>query len=165
MNVKQSLINPGNIIESQYEVLFSSIERLALKICESHYSSIILLNESKVILNSATGHMVQADVIDKKVLSSWIQSHEDIIEIKNIFRSEKKHPFQVDQTLFNFYSGMPIKLPLGEIIGILIVVNRKPSWLSGYQRIALRGLADIIEKVLLIENLHLTGRSIRPNFS
>lgn len=51
-----------------------------------------------------------------------------------------------------FYAGVPIKLPLGEVIGALCVFDIKPNAMSEHQKKMLVELANVISKALVMKN-------------
>jgi diguanylate cyclase (GGDEF)-like protein/PAS domain S-box-containing protein len=52
-----------------------------------------------------------------------------------------RNPLVVDDPHIRFYAGMPLRLPSGEALGTLCVIDRKPRWLDERQRGVLIRLA------------------------
>ncbi len=59
---------------------------------------------------------------------------------------------RLEESEDNFYAGARIKLPLGVMVGVLCVFDIAPRTLSLLQREYLTGMANIIEKALIISN-------------
>lgn len=59
-----------------------------------------------------------------------------------------------------FYCGVPIKLPLGENIGSICVIDVKPNCLNEHQRKTIEGLAKVVSQILVLREINLKRNEI-----
>ena len=69
------------------------------------------------------------------------------------------NPLVTGNPEIRFYCGVPIKLPLGEIIGSLCVIDTVTRYLNETQRIALKGLAKVIADLLVAREVNIRSRT------
>lgn len=63
------------------------------------------------------------------------------------------NPLVTGSPNIRYYAGAPIKLPMGENIGTLCVIDQKPNQINTMQKQVLIDLADIVSKALVARRL------------
>jgi len=142
------------ILDSQFETLFNSITELTSRVCEVPAASIVLVNNESIQLQYPVGHSISYILKDRMCFSDIFPKDMDYFEgssinLNTIGESKKS---DVEYPEDKFYAGARIKLPLGEMIGVLFVFDIAPRTLSSMQREYLTGMANVIEKALVISN-------------
>ncbi len=147
-------LNRFLILDSQFEILFDSINNLAAKICKVPVAIITLVDDHRIWYKSEAGYSYVTDIPKSDLFCGLVSKKNEYLEIHDIDQDElhKDHDFDLDGKKFRFYAGAPVKLPLGEVIGVIGVFDTKPKTLTSQQREVLLGLADILTKALVTKH-------------
>lgn len=80
--------------------------------------------------------------------------YEQFIEIPNtdLDKLHKEHDYLIEGIKAKYYAAARIKLPLGEVIGLLCIFDINPRSLSDKQREFLIDLARVIEKIMVTKS-------------
>jgi hypothetical protein len=148
-------LNYANLIlDSQFETLFNSITELTSRVCEVPAALIVLVNNESILVQYPVGHTISHVLQDRKHFSNIFTQDMDYFESSSInlntIGESQKSEFEYPEDIF--FAGAKIKLPLGEMIGVLCVFDISPRTLSSMQREYLTGMANVIEKAFVISN-------------
>lgn len=143
------------ILNSQFETLHASFTNLASKICDTP-ASIITFVDDEHIWNSKVYELENSyESPRNELFCGAVATKNDFYEIEDIENNNQyaDNKFLLDGKKCRFYAGAPVKLPMGELIGVLCVFDFKPRKLTKIQREVLMGLAEILSKVYTVESL------------
>lgn len=157
LNTIPSAVYAHLILDSQFETFYDSVTQLASKVCEVPVALITFLDDERIWIKSEFGFPVVKDIPRREVFCGLVVSNNQYLEISDTYEDElhKDHQLGIDGNIFRFYAGAPIKLPLGETIGVLCLFDTVPKSLTAQQRETLIGLADIVEKALVAKNSYI----------
>ena len=142
------------VLDSQFEILYDSITNLAAKICKVPVALITFVDDHRIWFKSEVGYSYVTDIPRSDLFCGLVAKKNEYLEIHDIDKDEshKDHDYDLDGRKFRFYAGAPVKLPLGELVGVVCVFDTKPKKLTEQQREVLLGLADILTKALVTKN-------------
>lgn len=144
-----------NVLDSHYEAVYDSITDLVAKLTLMPVSLISILEEDRMWLKSTSGLKGITRIPRDNRFCDWVVSKKQYLEIEDTTLDDFHSKYLLvtgEETKFRFYAGAPITLPLGEVIGVLCVLDTKPNQLYQIQRSALIGLANLISKALVIKS-------------
>jgi signal transduction histidine kinase len=135
------------ILDSLPEDKYDDITKLAAYICGTEVSLITLVDSERNWYKSIKGDTgldsreIPRDISFCKVT---IQG-DDLYEIKDTSKDIywKDNPIVAEQNI-RYYAGYPLVSPKGYKLGTLCVVERTPMQLNGYQKQALRTIANSV---------------------
>lgn len=142
------------ILDSQFEILYDSIANLAAKVCEVPVALITFVDDDRIWFKSEVGYSNVTDIPRRDLFCGMVATTNEYLEIRDISKDKahKGHHLDLDGQKFMFYAGAPVKLPLGELVGVVCVFDIQPRHLTEQQRTVLLGLADILTKALVPKN-------------
>ncbi|MES2826471.1 MAG: hypothetical protein V4732_22990 [Pseudomonadota bacterium] len=142
------------VVDSQFEAFFDSVTDLTSRICEAPVSLITFVNEETVWVQSQVGFPFVQMLHNKGRFCGIFPREADYFEISDTDADKihESHAFYIRGEKAKFYAGAKIKLPLGELIGVLSVFDVTPRTLNPTQHDYLLGMAHIIEKSLVTKN-------------
>jgi hypothetical protein len=143
------------VMDSQYETLYQSINKLAATITNTPIAIITFFNEQHVWVESNAINSDTTQYIHKEVFYNWAITNNEYIEISDtseISSHGSPHSLSTYYPDFRFYAGVPLKLPMGEVIGVLSVFDLKPSGMDPHQKKMLIALADVVAKSMVFKH-------------
>lgn len=142
------------ILNSQYETFYSSINKLAALICDVPVAMLTLVDDENIWISSEVGAPGITQLPRKNAFCDWVVTNDEYLEVPNTMLDTNHvyHPLVTHSPNFMFYAGAPLTLPMGEVIGALCVFDVKPNRMSVNQKEMLVGLADIVAKALVVRN-------------
>lgn len=145
------------VLDSPFETIFDSIARMASDVCGTPIALISLVDENRVWFKSNVG---LESIIETPRDGSFCQhtlENEELIEIPDAALDERfwDNPMVLGHPDLRFYCGVPIKLPMGEIIGAICVMDLKPNYLNDCQRKTIEGLAKLVSQLLVLREINL----------
>ncbi len=147
------ICSPKLILDTQFETFFNSITTLTSKICNVPVAMINFVNEDTIWSQSQLGFPFKK-LHNRKRFCGVFPDDSNYFEVSNTDLDEiplgSHLPISDNQA--KFYAGAKIKLPLGEIIGVLCVFDTAPYSLTELQKDYLVGMAHVIEKALVTKN-------------
>ena len=148
------------VLDSQFEILFDSIIKLVVKVCEVQTAVISFVEDDRILYKSDEGYSNVLDTRKRDLFCGMVAATNKCLEISDISKDKlyQTHKLDLDGYKFKFFAGAPIKLPLGEVIGVLCVLDIQPRHLTEMQRDVLLGLSDVLAKALVSKNF--LGRAI-----
>lgn len=152
-----SALQQLKVLDSPFETIFDTIARMASDVCGTPIALISLVDENRVWFKSNVG---LESIIETPRDGSFCQStleNEELLEIPDAALDERfwDKPMVVGHPDIRFYCGAPIKLPMGEIIGAICVLDLKPNYLNDCQRKSIEGLAKLVSQLLVLREINL----------
>lgn len=146
-----SAFDKSILLESQFETLNASIINLLATVCEVPVALIAFVDSDRILYKSEEGYSNIKDIRRRDLFCELVASTNNFLEIKNITKDilYQAHNLDFDDYKFRFFAGAPINLPLGEMVGILCILDIQPRHLTEMQREVLIGLADVLSKTLV----------------
>lgn len=146
------------VLDSQYESLYHSINKLAATISNTPIAMITFLHDQHVWMESGADYSQIVRHAQKEIFYNWAIASDQYIEIPDtsLVSDQSTQSLNTYYPHLKFYAGVPLKLPLGEVIGVLSVLDIKPNSMNQYQKNMLLALADVVAKSLVFKH-HLVS--------
>lgn len=147
-------VHKVQVLDSQYETFYNSINKLAALICEVPVAMLTMVDDENVWISSAVGAPGVTKIPRENAFCGWVVTNDQYLEVPDtsLDINHSCHPLVTDAPNFMFYAGTPLTLPMGEVIGALCVFDVKPNRMTMNQKTMLEGLADIVSKALVVKN-------------
>lgn len=145
------------VLDSQFETLFDAITRLASEVCGTPIALISLVDEDRQWFKANVGLPGVQQTPREHAFCAHTILGDSLMEVKNASQDPRfaANPLVTGAPDIRFYAGAPIKLPMGENIGTLCVIDRQAGELNELQRRTLAGLANIVAKALIARRMGL----------
>jgi len=155
--VRLSALHKLNILDSPFETLFDTIAQVASEVCGTPISLITFVDEDRQWFKANVGLPGITETPREGGFCTYSIMNDGILEVPDATQDDRfwDNQYVTGTPNIRFYAGVPIKLPLGENVGSLCVIDQKPGYLTDHQRIALAGLARIITKALIAREASL----------
>lgn len=142
------------VLNSQYETLYQSINKLAATIANTPIAMITFFNDQHVWVEVGA---INSDIVQyshQETFYNWAITNNEYIEISDIsvISSQEPDSLKTCYPNFKFYAGVPLKLPLGEVIGVLSVFDTKQNCMNLHQKNMLIALADVVAKSMVFKH-------------
>lgn len=149
------------VLDSPFETVFDTITRVAAEICGTPIALISLVDEKRQWFKANIGMDGVCETPREISFCAHTIQTDDLLEISDATQDERfwDNPLVTGNPEIKFYSGAPLKMPMGENIGSLCVLDTKVNYLNETQRIALKGLAKIIADLLVAREVNIRSRS------
>ncbi len=140
------------ILDTPYEILFDSLTKLAGTVCETPISIISLLDENRQWFKSTYGLENMRETPRAHAFCSYTILSNSILEVPDASKDNrfKDNPLVTGEPDIRFYAGAPIRMPLGEKIGAVCVIDTKAKQLTNVQKEALEGIAKVVSQCLMM---------------
>jgi hypothetical protein len=144
------------VFDSQFEAILDSITLLTSNQLNAPVCLITFVDDESIWIQSEVGSSNLPKVIpNKQKFCGIFPQDRQFYEIvdTDLDPHHKEHLFAVDGIKARYYAAARIKLPLGEMIGVLCVFDIEPRQLTSKQRDLMIDLADVIEKIFITKNI------------
>jgi signal transduction histidine kinase/ActR/RegA family two-component response regulator len=159
----QHVLKQYSILDTEPEDIYDDITELAAEICQVPVAVVSFVDHVKdrIYFKAKHGMMASEGPIGRKThcdlaFCSVCILHDDIF----IVEDARDHPdFKCNESVagapyIRFYAGVPLKVPSGEQIGTVCVVDVKPRTLTEKQQICLKQLAkQVVSHLELRKNI------------
>lgn len=151
--MKISAKRKGLVLDSQYESIYESINKLAAAVFDAPVAILSLIDEDNSWVWSKIGSKTLTKTPRKEEFWNWVVKKDHYFEVPDTSGNyDVCHPCPTNSPNFRFYVGVHITGPLGEVIGTLCVFDLIPNHINSHQRAILIGLADIVAKAIVVRN-------------
>lgn len=136
------------VSDSHFETFYDSITKLIATQCECPIAMLTFVDDKFIWIQSEVGFPNPTVIPNTQRFCGYFPKELNFFEIENTDADDTHydHMIKIDGIQAKSYAGARIKLPLGELIGILCVFDVVPRKLNKKQRELLIGMADVIEK-------------------
>lgn len=149
------------ILDTPFETVFDRITKVASEVCGTPIALISLIDEKRQWFKANVGLDGICETPRGISFCTYTIDADDILEVPDATQDERfcENPLVTSEPAIKFYCGAVIKMPMGENIGSLCVIDTEVRYMSETQRIALRGLATIIADLLVAREVNIRSRS------
>lgn len=153
------------ILDTQSEMEYDRITRLAASICNVPIALISLVDENRQWFKSKHGIDVNETPREISICHYAIMG-DSILEVEDVSKDPRfsSNPLVVDEPKIRFYAGHPIDDNEGHNLGTLCVIDRKPRKLNDQQIDSLRQLSLMAKDLILLRKLNLEYHVFRKFF-
>lgn len=152
------------ILDTEPELGFDDITRLASFICDAPISLVSLIDEHRQWFKSRIGLEARETPRDISFCGHAI-CQPDMFIVPDAGEDERFHdsPLVTTDPNVRFYAGMPLVTETGAAIGTLCVMDQRPRELDPRQRLALTSLSrQVLDQLRLRQTLrHLADEQVR----
>ncbi|MES2546762.1 MAG: GAF domain-containing protein [Pseudomonadota bacterium] len=145
------------VLDSPFETIFDSITRMLSDVCGMPIALISLVDENRLWFKSNVGLESFIEAPREGSFCQETLQNGGLLEIPDASLDERfwDKPMVTGHPDLRFYCGVPIKLPMGEVIGVICVLDLKPNYLNEYQRKTIEGLAKLVSQLLVLREINL----------
>ncbi len=153
-NVKSKINLTTIVLDSQFEAVFDSITLLASSHLNAPVALITFVDDDSIWIHSEVGYPDVKVVPNKKKFCGVFPKDKLFFEIvdTDLDKEHAEHVYFIEGIKAKYYAAARIKLPLGEMVGVLCIFDTKKRSLNDSQREFLIGLASIVEKILVTKS-------------
>lgn len=139
------------VLDSAPEALFDQSTRLAAELCQMPIALISLIDADRQWFKSNVGLHGTSETLRDVAFCAEACRSDALLEVEDASRDARfaSNPLVTGDPGIRFYAGAPIRMPLGERVGALCVIDRVPRQLTNFQRTALVGLSQMVASALL----------------
>ncbi|MBA3696423.1 MAG: GAF domain-containing protein [Methylotenera sp.] len=148
------------ILDSPFEMVFHTITKVASEVCGTPISLISLIDEKRQWFKANVGLEGMLEMPREVAFCAYTIQADELMEVPDATQDERfwDNPLVTGNPDIRFYCGAPIKLPMGENIGSICVIDTKANYLNDAQRKTLEGLAQIISELLVAREVNIRAR-------
>ncbi|MES2579096.1 MAG: GAF domain-containing protein [Pseudomonadota bacterium] len=145
------------VLDSPFETIFDTVTRIASDVCGTPIALISLLDDKRQWFKANVGLECVTETPRDISFCAHTIENDDLLEIQDASQDERfwDNPLVTGNPNIRFYCGAPIKLPMGENIGSLCVIDIKPNYLNEHQRKTIEGLAKLVSQLLVLREINL----------
>ena len=149
------------ILDATFETVFDSITKVAAEICGTPIALISLFDDKRQWFVANVGLDGDCEISREVSFCTHTIQDDVLLEVPDATQDDRfmDNPLVTGDPEIRFYCGAPIKLPMGEIIGSLCVIDTVTRYLNETQRIALKGLAKVIADLLVAREVNIRSRT------
>ena len=131
------------IMDTPPEEELDEITTIASAICDTPISLISLLDEKRQWFKSKKGLSVNETPIEHAFCRFTLDNPKEVLVIEDSLRDDrvKDNPLVKGEPNIRFYAGAPLVTPLGNVLGTICIIDKKPRKISENQKNALKLLA------------------------
>lgn len=153
------------VLDSPFETIFDTITRIASDVCGTPIALITLLDDKRQWFKSSVGMGCITETPREISFCTHTIESDVLLEVPDATQDERfwDNPLVTGDPTIRFYCGAPIKLPMGENIGSLCVIDTKANYLNEHQRKTVEGLAKLVSQLLVLREINLKNTNIEQS--
>lgn len=153
------------VLDSPFETIFDTVTRIASDVCGTPIALISLLDDKRQWFKANVGLECVTETPRDISFCTHTIENDDLLEIQDASQDERfwDNPLVTGNPNIRFYCGAPIKLPMGENIGSLCVIDTKPNYLNEHQRKTIEGLAKLVAQLLVLREINLKNCNLNTD--
>ncbi|MEM1165183.1 MAG: PAS domain S-box protein [Planctomycetota bacterium] len=138
-----------SVLDTQPEPAFDDLTRLAASLCNTPIALVSVIDKHRQWFKSRYGLEVSETPRDHAFCGYTILSDETVI-VEDALRDPRTldNPLVLGPPHIRFYAGVPLRLPTGEVLGSLCVIDTRPRQLATRQLESLEILARQVSWLL-----------------
>lgn len=139
------------VLDSAAEPVFDQLSALAARSCDAPVALISLIDAERQWFKSNIGMPGVCETPRAVAFCAHTIGSDELLVVEDATQDPRfaDYPAVTGKPGVRFYAGAPLRMPGGERIGTLCVVDHYPRTLTEWQRQTLSGLADIAVTTLL----------------
>lgn len=153
------------VLDSPFETIFDTITRIASDVCGTPIALITLVDDKRQWFKSSVGMGCITETPREISFCTHTIESDVLLEVPDATQDERfwDNPLVTGDPTIRFYCGAPIKLPMGENIGSLCVIDTKANYLNEHQRKTVEGLAKLVSQLLVLREINLKNTNIEQS--
>jgi diguanylate cyclase (GGDEF)-like protein/PAS domain S-box-containing protein len=138
------------VLDSAPEAQFDALVQAASLVCGTPISLISLIDVDRQWFKANVGLPGVIETPRDAAFCAHAVLGDDLLEVPDARQDIRFHdnPLVSGNPDIRFYAGMPLRMPGGEVIGTLCVIDREPKHLNETQKSVLRLLASAVQSAL-----------------
>lgn len=142
------------LLETQPEPRFDRFVHVARQVAATPIGSLTLIDRDRQWFKSIDGsHLRQTPREVGFSAHAILERDELYVPDAQSDARFADNPVVIGEPCIRFYAGYPVRTPSGHAAGALAVLDRVPRTLDAQQRMALRELADCLEREIAVQAL------------
>lgn len=135
-----------NLLDTEPEVRFDSLTRLAQHLFHSSYAAISLLEHDRQWFKSRQGFTIEETPRTESICTFTIEQ-DDVLVVEDTLKDSRTSelPLVSSDPKIRFYAGCPLTTDEGYRVGTLCVMDTKPRSFSARERAVLKDLGEQVE--------------------
>ena len=150
------------VLDSPFETIFDTVTRIASDVCGTPIALISLVDDKRQWFKANVGLECVTETLREISFCTHTIENDGLFEVPDATQDERfwDNPLVTGNPDIRFYCGAPIKLPMGENIGSLCVIDTKPNYLNEHQRKTVEGLAKLVSQLLVLREISLKNSNL-----
>ena len=159
------------IMDTPPEQELDEITTIARAICDTPISLISLLDDKRQWFKSKQGLSVCETPVNQAFCRFTLDKPNEVLVIEDskLDTRFKDNPLVTDDPKIRFYAGAPLVTPLGNVLGTICIIDKKPRKISENQKNALKLLAKKtmdclnLRKIIKEQQQYIEGSTVQLN--
>ncbi|MBA3589644.1 ATP-binding protein [Methylibium sp.] len=143
LSARVAALHSYGVLDTPREADFDDLVQLASEICQTPFSVVNLIDESRQWFKAEIGFGVRETPLDSSICAQ-VMLEPDLVEIGDLTQDTRFacNPLITAGPQLRFYAGAPLTTAEGHVLGTLCVLDTQPRRLEARQRAALRALGN-----------------------
>ncbi|MFZ6010805.1 MAG: GAF domain-containing sensor histidine kinase [Bacteroidota bacterium] len=144
-----SALNEYSILDTEAEIDYDDIAKLAAFVCNSPISLITLIDEKRQWFKARVGVSITEMPREISLCTHTIEQH-DMVIVSDVTKDERfcNHPMASNSFGLKFYAGIPLTTPTGFNLGTICIIDKEPKELAPEQKSTLQALSRQVIQLL-----------------
>ena len=162
-----ALLHSFQVLDTAPEALFDDLARLAAAICGAPVALVSLVDRERQWFKARFGTGLVGTPRALSICAHAIGAPRQLLEVPDLAQDARFNDtqYQVGDTTYRFYAGMPLACGAGSALGTLCVLDTVPRALSAAQREALATLAAAVVSRLQLRRALLQAEGFFAGFA
>ena len=155
------------LLDTLPEKEYDDISSLAALICNTPFSLISLLTDTRQFFKSRHGLSISETTLEHSFCVYAVNEPDNILVVEDVRKDKrfKNNPLVKCEPEIVFYAGMPLVSSHGNALGTLCVLDKKPRKLEPKQLEALKSLANQVVHLFELRKNRMELKAIGDNLS